>query len=139
MPQVRIQDNLQLPANTYVVRIKEIEVGSSDIRPNRLLVMDSSGSPIDLPGTDTVEPTFGLPAMWVDPENREEATFKGYTVVDPATVITTHITELIRDNMQELLSYTETQNLLDELPTEHQKLVADVTVSYTHLTLPTKA
>ena len=126
MPQVRIQDNLQLPANTYVVRIKEIEVGSSDIRPNRLLVMDSLGNPIDLPGTDTVEPTFGLPAMWVDPENREEATFKGYTVVDPATVITTHITELIRDNMQELLSYTETQNLLDELPTEHQKLVADV-------------
>ena len=80
MPQVRIQDNLQLPANTYVVRIKEIEVGSSDIRPNRLLVMDSSGNPIDLPGTDTLEPTFGLPAMWVDPENREEATFKGYTV-----------------------------------------------------------
>ena len=126
MPQVRIQDNLQLPANTYVIRIKEIEVGSSDIRPNRLLVMDPSGNSIDLPGTDTIEPTFGLPAMWVAPENREEASFKGYTVVDPATVITTHITELIRDNMQELLSYTETQNLLDELPTEHQKLVADV-------------
>jgi flagellar biosynthesis protein FlhA len=88
--------------------------------------MDPSGNSIDLPGTDTIEPTFGLPAMWVAPENREEASFKGYTVVDPATVITTHITELIRDNMQELLSYTETQNLLDELPTEHQKLVADV-------------
>jgi len=64
--------------------------------------------------------------MWVDPENREEATFKGYTVVDPATVITTHITELIRDNMPELLSYTETQNLLDEMPVAHQKLIADV-------------
>ncbi|MBH66854.1 MAG: flagellar biosynthesis protein FlhA [Rhodospirillaceae bacterium] len=126
MPQVRIQDNLQLPPNTYVVKIKEIEVGSSDIRPNRLLVMDSSGDPIDLPGTETVEPTFGLPAMWVGPENREEATFKGYTVVDPSTVITTHLTELIRDNMPELLSYIETQNLLDELPAEHQKLVGDV-------------
>ena len=126
MPQVRIQDNLQLPPNTYVVRIKEIEVGSSDIRPNRLLVMDASGDSIDLPGTETTEPTFGLPAMWVDPENREEATFKGYTVVDPATVITTHLTELIRDNMSELLSYIETQNLLDELPNEHQKLVGEV-------------
>ena len=126
MPQVRIQDNLQLPPNSYVVRIKEIEVGSSDIRPNRLLVMDASGDTIDLPGTETIEPTFGLPAMWVDPDNREEATFKGYTVVDPATVITTHLTELIRDNMSELLSYVETQNLLDELPNEHQKLVGEV-------------
>ena len=126
MPQVRIQDNLQLPPNSYVVRIKEIEVGTSDIRPNRLLVMDASGDTIDLPGTETIEPTFGLPAMWVDPDNREEATFKGYTVVDPATVITTHLTELIRDNMSELLSYVETQNLLDELPNEHQKLIAEV-------------
>jgi flagellar biosynthesis protein FlhA len=126
MPQVRIQDNLQLPANTYVVRIKEIEVGRGDIRPNRLLVMDPGGQPIDLPGTETVEPTFGLPAMWVDPDNREEAMFKGYTVVDPSTVVTTHITEVIRDNMPELLSYTETQKLLDELPTQHQKLVGDV-------------
>ena len=126
MPQVRIQDNLQLPANTYVVRIKEIEVGRGDIRPNRLLVMDPGGQPIDLPGTETVEPTFGLPAMWVDMDNREEAMFKGYTVVDPSTVVTTHITEVIRDNMPELLSYTETQKLLDELPTQHQKLVGDV-------------
>ncbi len=126
MPQVRIQDNLQLPANTYVIRIKEIEVGRGDIRPNRLLVMDPSGQPIDLPGTKTVEPTFGLPAMWVDPDNREEAMFKGYTVVDPSTVVTTHITEVIRDNMPELLSYTETQKLLDELPAQHQKLVGDV-------------
>ena len=126
MPQVRIQDNLQLPANTYVVRIKEIEVARGDIRPNRLLVMDPSGQPIDLAGTETVEPTFGLPAMWIGPEQREEALFKGYTVVDPSTVVTTHITEVIRDNMADLLSYTETQKLLDELPDQHQKLVSDV-------------
>ncbi|MBT6137399.1 MAG: flagellar biosynthesis protein FlhA, partial [Rhodospirillaceae bacterium] len=126
MPQVRIQDNLQLAANIYVVRIKEIEVGQGDIRPNRLLVMDPTGQPIDLPGTETREPTFGLPAMWIAPENREEALFKGLTVVDPATVITTHLTELVRDNMSELLSYAETQKLLDELPTSHQKLVGDV-------------
>jgi flagellar biosynthesis protein FlhA len=126
MPQVRIQDNLQLPANTYVIRVKEIEVGRGDIRPNRLLVMDPAGNPIDLAGTETREPTFGLPAMWVGPEQREEALFKGYTVVDPSTVVTTHLTELIRDNMRELLSYTETQKLLDELPEQYQKLVTDV-------------
>lgn len=129
MPQVRIQDNLQLPANTYVIRVKEIEVGRGDIRPNRLLVMDPGGNPIDLAGTDTREPTFGLPAMWVGPEQREEALFKGYTVVDPSTVVTTHLTELIRDNMRDLLSYTETQKLLDELPDQYQKLVTDVVPS----------
>ena len=126
MPQVRIQDNLQLGANTYVIRVKEIEVGRGELRPNRLLVMDPTGGKIELPGTDTKEPTFGLPAMWISPDLREEALFKGYTVVDPSTVITTHITELVRDNMSELLSYGETQKLLDELGDKNQKLVADV-------------
>jgi flagellar biosynthesis protein FlhA len=73
-----------------------------------------------------VEPTFGLPAMWVDPNLREEALFRGYTVVDPATVITTHLTEIVKDNMPDLLSNAETQKLLDELPKEHQKLIADM-------------
>jgi len=126
MPQVRIQDNLQLGANTYVIRVKEIEVGRGELRPNRLLVMDPTGGKIELPGTDTREPTFGLPAMWIAPDLREEALFKGYTVVDPSTVITTHLTELVRDNMSELLSYGETQKLLDELGDRNQKLVADV-------------
>ena len=126
MPQVRIQDNLQLGANAYVIRIKEIQVGEGELRPNRQLVMDPTGGQIDLPGTATREPTFGLPAMWVAPEHREEALFKGYTVVDPATVITTHLTETIREHMAELLSYGETQKLLDELSESHQKLVADV-------------
>jgi flagellar biosynthesis protein FlhA len=91
-----------------------------------LLVMDPRGDKINLAGEETVEPTFGLPAMWVDSTLREEALFRGYTVVDPSTVITTHLTELIKDNMSELLSHAETQKLLDELPKEHQKLVADL-------------
>ena len=126
MPAVRIQDNLQLPANSYVIRIKEIEAGRGEIRPGMLLVMDPKGSPIALPGETTTEPTFGLAAMWIDQTYREEALFKGYTVVDPPTVITTHLTELIKDNMSELLSYSETQKLLDELNKDQQKLVADV-------------
>ncbi len=126
LPSVRIQDNLQLPANSYVVRIKEIEAGKGDIRPDMLLCMNPTGDKIELPGEATREPTFGLPAMWISPDYREEAHFRGYTVVDPATVVTTHITEVIKDNMPDLLSYAETQKLLDELPKAHQKLVADV-------------
>ena len=126
MPAVRIQDNLQLPPNTYVLRIKEIEAGRGELRPGMLLIMDPRGSTISLPGENTHEPTFGLPAMWVDSTYREEALFKGYTVVDPPTVITTHLTEVIKDNMSELLSYAETQKLLDELNKDQQKLVADV-------------
>jgi len=126
MPSVRIQDNMQLPANTYVVRVKEIEAGKGDLRPNMLLVMDPRGEEITLPGEKTTEPTFGLPAMWIDEANREEALFRGYTVVDPATIITTHLTEVIKDNMAELLSYAETQKLMDELDKEHQKLIGDM-------------
>ncbi len=126
MPAVRIQDNLQLPPNTYIVRVKEIEAGRGDLRPNNLLVMDPRGEAMSLPGEQTTEPTFGLPAIWIEAQYREEALFRGYTVVDPATVITTHITEIIKENMPELLSYTETQKLLDEMGQEHQKLVADV-------------
>jgi flagellar biosynthesis protein FlhA len=126
LPSVRIQDNLQLPPNSYVIRIKEIEAGRGDLRPGMLLVMDPKGEKIGLPGEETVEPTFGLPALWVDESLREEALFRGYTVVDPQTVITTHLTEIIKDNTAELLSYAETQKLLDELGTEQQKLIGDM-------------
>ena len=126
MPAVRIQDNMQLPANAYAIRVKEIVAGRGELRPNQLLIMDPRGDAISLPGEQTKEPTFGLPAMWVEEGLREEALFKGYTVVDPGTVITTHLTEILKDNMSELLSYSETQKLLDEVGKEHQKLIADI-------------
>ena len=129
MPSVRIQDNMQLEPNTYVIRSKEIETGRGDLRPNMLLVMDPRGEEITLPGEATKEPTFGLPAMWIDKQNREEALFRGYTVVDPATVITTHITESIKDNMPELLSYAETRKLIDEMSEEQKKLSEDIVPS----------
>ncbi len=126
LPSVRIQDNIQLPANTYVVNIKEMESGRGDVRANQLLVMNPQGGEIALAGEDTTEPTFGLKAMWVAPNLRSEAGFKGYTVVDPATVITTHITEIVKDNLADLLSFAETDKLLRELPQEYQKLLADL-------------
>ena len=125
IPPVRIQDNMQLPSNTYVIKVKEIECGRGDIRPDMLLVMNPSGDKISLPGEETTEPTFGLPAMWVAENYREEALFRNMTVVDPPTVVTTHLTELIKDNMADLLSYAETQKLLDDLPKTQQKLVAE--------------
>ncbi len=126
MPSVRILDNMQLPASTYALRIKEVEAGRGELRPDKLLVMDPTGGEIELQGEPTTEPTFNLPAMWVDEALREEASFRGYTVVDPPTVVTTHLTEVLRDNMADLLSYAATQRLLSDLPQEHQKLVEDV-------------
>ncbi len=126
MPSVRIQDNMQLAATTYVIRVKEIQAGEGELRPDMLLVMDPRGEAINLPGEATREPTFGLPAMWVEARNREEALFRGYTVVDPATVVTTHLTELVKDNMAEMLSYAETRKLLEEMDKDQQKLIADL-------------
>lgn len=125
MPPVRIQDNMQLPANSYVIKVKESECARGDIRPDMLLVMDPGGNKINLPGEETTEPTFGLPAMWIPESSREEALFRNYTVVDPPTVITTHLTEVIKDNLSELLSYAETQKLLDDLDKDQQKLIAE--------------
>jgi flagellar biosynthesis protein FlhA len=125
IPAVRIQDNMQLPPNTYVVKVKEIEAARGDIRPDMLLVMNPAGGKIALQGEETTEPTFGLPAMWITEQYREEALFKNFTVVDPPTVITTHLTEVVKDNMAELLSYAETQKLLDDLGKTQQKLVSE--------------
>jgi flagellar biosynthesis protein FlhA len=126
MPAVRILDNMQLSANEYVVRVKEVEAGRGELFPGQLLLMDPRGAAIELPGTHTTEPAFGLPATWVDQGLREEASFRGYTVVDPGTVLTTHLTEVLKSHMSELLSYAETKKLLDDLPAEQKKLVEEL-------------
>ncbi len=126
LPPVRIQDNLQLGAEQYVVRIKEIEAGRGELRALMLLVMDPNGGVPDMPGERTTEPAFGLPALWIEPSQREAALVRNCTVVDPPSVLATHLTELVRDMMPELLSYAETQKLLDDMPREQQKLVADL-------------
>ena len=129
LPPVRIQDNMELPADSYVIRVKEIEAGRGELRPTRLLAMDPRGGVPPVPGEQTREPAFGLPALWIDPADKEQAMVLGCTVVDPSSVLTTHLTEITRENVAELLSYAETQKLLDELPREHQKLVADLVPS----------
>jgi flagellar biosynthesis protein FlhA len=126
MPAVRLLDNVQLDANTYVIKIKEVDAGSGKVWAGQYMVMDPAGGQVKLPGTHTTEPTFGLPATWIDGSHKEEASMKGYTVVDAATVLSTHLTELLKGNMPELLSYGEVQKLLKELPKEQSELVKDL-------------
>jgi flagellar biosynthesis protein FlhA len=126
MPSVRILDNMRLPSQGYCIRIKEMEAGQGEVRLGHLMAMDPRGGQVELPGEHMREPAFGLPATWVPEDLREEATFRGYTIVDPATVLTTHLTEILKDNMPDLLSYAELQKLLKELPPEQKKLADDL-------------
>ncbi|CAN5250493.1 flagellar biosynthesis protein FlhA [soil metagenome] len=126
MPSVRILDNVQLEANTYIIKIKEVDAGTGRIWPNQFMVMDPGGNQVNIPGIHTTEPTFGLPATWVDAGLKEEASLKGYTVVDAATVLSTHLTELLKGNMSDLLSYGEVQKLLKDLPKEQGELIKDI-------------
>ncbi len=126
MPPVRILDNMRLPTNGYAIRIKEMEAGTGEVRLQHLMAMDPRGGQVDLPGEHVREPAFGLPATWIVDSLRDEATFRGYTIVDPATVLTTHLTEILKENMADLLSYAEVQKLLKDLPGEQKKLVEDL-------------
>ncbi len=116
LPSVRIQDNLELPPDTYVIRVKEIEAGRGQLRPPLHLAIDPSGQVPAMAGERTNEPTFGLPALWIEEQLRDEALARGCTVVDTPGVLATHLTEIVRDQMPELLSFAETQKLLEELP-----------------------
>ncbi|MDZ4370355.1 MAG: flagellar biosynthesis protein FlhA [Phenylobacterium sp.] len=126
MPSVRILDNMRLPSMGYALRIKEMEAGAGEVRIGQLMAMDPRGAQVELPGEHMKEPAFGLPATWIDDSLREEATFRGYTIVDPATVLTTHLTEILKENMPDLLTYTEVQKLLKDLPAEQKKLSEDL-------------
>jgi len=134
MPSVRILDNMRLPNQGYAIRIKEMDAGSGEVRLASLMAMDPAGRQVELPGEHTREPAFGLPATWIDESLREEATFRGYTIVDPSTVLTTHLTEILKENMAELLSYAEVQKLLKELKGEEQKLVEELIPSVVTVT-----
>jgi flagellar biosynthesis protein FlhA len=129
MPAVRILDNVQLEANAYIIKLKEVDAGQGRVWPGQYMVMDPNGAQVNLPGLHTTEPTFGLPATWIDAALKEEASIKGYTVVDAATVLATHLTEVLKTNMSELLSYGEVQKLLKELPKEQGELVKDIVPS----------
>ncbi len=126
MPAVRIVDNVQLEANHYYIKIKEIDAGQGLVYVGQYMAMDPMGGSVNLPGHNVLEPTFGLPATWIDAALQDEAQLRGYTVVDAATVISTHLTEVLKSNMPELLSHGEVQKLLRELPKDHADLVKEI-------------
>lgn len=125
-PPIRIQDNILLPSDKYVIKLKEIEIGSGEAKPGKLMAMSPSGGTPPLAGDKATEPAFGLPAVWIDPSLKTKAMALKCTVVDPASVIVTHLSELVRQNLPDLLTYVATQSLLDDLPREQQKLVNDL-------------
>jgi flagellar biosynthesis protein FlhA len=126
MPQVRIRDNLHLKPNQYQVLLKGITIGEGEIMPNKFLAMDSGMATGEIQGEATKEPAFGLDAIWIEPEQKEDAIINGYTVVDPATVISTHMSELIKRNAEELLTRQEVQSLIDKIKDDYPVIIDDV-------------
>ncbi|MGJ8544687.1 MAG: flagellar biosynthesis protein FlhA [Sulfitobacter sp.] len=128
MPSVRIKDDASLPINSYVFQVHGVDAARGDIRANQMMVINPDGAPLQLAGEQTREPTFGLDALWVDRKVADQAEAKGYTVVDPESVITTHLTEVVKDNMAELLTYGCAKEAIDGLDRNYQKLVSDLPV-----------
>lgn len=126
VPPVHIKDNLQLNPNQYTVALKGIQVAQSEILPDHFMAMDPGLVTEKIPGIDTVEPAFGLPAIWVSADKKERAQVAGYTVVDCTTVMTTHLTEIIKKHAHELIGRQEVQNLLDNLLKTYPKLVEEL-------------
>ncbi len=126
VPIIRIRDNLQLDPDQYVVKIKGIEVGGGELMINHYLAMDSGGVTEAVSGIPTKEPAFGLDALWVDEETRDKAELAGYTVVDPPSVLATHLTEIIRSHAHELLGRQEVKTLVDGLREEYPAVVEEL-------------
>ena len=126
IPPIHIRDNLNLRPGQYQIVIKGVSVGSGDMMTDRLLAMDPGNVETQIEGVPTVEPSFGLPALWVRKRDKEQAQFAGYTVVDLSTVITTHISEVFRLFAHELVNRQDMQSLLDNLARRYPKVVAEL-------------
>lgn len=126
VPPLHIRDNLQLKSNEYAIVIKGVEVARGSIMMGRFLAMNPGTVERRIEGVHTQEPTYGLPAVWITAAQKQDAQMAGYTVVDPATVITTHIKETIKRHAQELLGRQETQSLLDKFKETNPKVVEEL-------------
>ncbi|MEK6263497.1 MAG: flagellar biosynthesis protein FlhA [Clostridium sp.] len=123
---IRIKDNLQLKTNEYVVKIRGTVIIKGDLMPSMLLCIDPSAEDINVQGIKTIEPTFGLPAVWINNDQREDAEIKGLTVVDPTTVMVTHLTETIKSHAFELLGRQETKLLIDSVKEKYDTVVNEL-------------
>ncbi len=125
VPMIRLRDNIQLKSNQYIIKLKGIEVSQGEIMFGRYLAMNPSGD-IEIEGIPTKEPAFGLPAVWIDENNREKAEALGYTIVDPSSIIATHLTSILRKHAYEILSRQDVQTLIDNIRENNTALVDEL-------------
>ena len=126
VPTIRIRDNIQIKPNAYIIKLKGVEIARGELMLDHYLAMNSGTVFEEVPGIETTEPAFGLPALWISENEREQAELNGYTVVDAVSVLATHLTEIIKQHAAEILGRQETQNLIDNLRKTNGALVDEV-------------
>ncbi len=126
VPTIRIRDNIQLKPNAYVIKIKGIEVAKGELLLDHFLAMNPGTVTEEIPGEETMEPAFGLPALWIHEAFRERAELSGYTVVDPISVLATHLTEVVKGHCDELLGRQDVQTLIDSVKQDHPAVVSEL-------------
>ncbi len=126
VPTIRIRDNIQIKPNAYIIKLKGIEIAKGELLLDHFLAMNSGTVFEEVPGIETIEPAFGLPALWITEQQREQAELNGYTVVDAVSVLATHLTEVIKAHADEILGRKETQDLVDNLKKTNENLVEEV-------------
>jgi flagellar biosynthesis protein FlhA len=125
-PPIRIRDNMKLDPNAYSIKIKGVEVGKGEIKMGKYLAMNPGTVEEKIEGEETLEPAFGLPAIWIDEDNRQRAERLGYTVVDSPSVIATHLTEVIKSYASEVLGRQDVQTLINSMSTDYSAVVKEV-------------
>jgi len=133
VPPIRIRDNVQIQPQTYIIKIRGVEVGRGVLKSEHYLAMKVKDDAPDIGGEETTEPTFGLPALWIGEEKKEYAAKEGYTVVDPPSVVATHLTEIIRRHSSELLGKQEVQTMVENIKEKYPTVVSELIPE--HLTL----
>lgn len=126
VPTIRIRDNIQIKPNSYIIKLKGVEIAKGELLPDHYLAMNAGSVFEEISGIDTVEPAFGLPAKWVPEAQREKAELAGYTVVDPVSVLTTHLTEIVKSHAHEILGRQEVQTLLDTVKQNYPAVVEEL-------------
>jgi len=126
VPPVRVLDNLQLDPNVYRIKLKGVEIDRFEIMPDHYLAMESGMTSDDIEGIETREPAFGTPALWIEEDQKDAAEMANYTIVDPPSVMATHLTELIKDNAHELLGRQEVQELMDNFQEDYPAVVDEL-------------
>jgi flagellar biosynthesis protein FlhA len=126
VPPIRIRDNVRLPANEYVIKLRGSEVARAEVLPRFLMALNTGGVVAEIDGMDTIDPSFGMPARWVASSRRSEAEALGYVVVEPTTVVATHLLETLKGSAAELLGRQEVQEMVETLKKSHPALVEEI-------------